>query len=490
MSYERYPTDAWSWRGTLIVVLTSWFAPLAVTAWLAPSTRTWVGLTMVSQATVSASLLLAAVVTYFHYRLSGTAPLGWLSASLALIATQSIALTGLRADQPGALAEGTAWMLVTDLLLVLAALALVPVAGRTEVRVDPLAAGLLTGLGVTGLHLLLVTHAPRIDPAGVPVALVASALGAAGLGVAVLGSRITALPPWMTRRLSVAIGLATLNRIQTCLPSENAVASALMTVTGVVAAVLLVSTAVAALRWAISEHGRRFLRLGERVAQMEALERDSRARMHEVTNTIAGIASASTLIHRGPDLPVVHRHRLEEMVEHETARLARLLAGKGGGNVVHPVGSAGAAQAPAEVVDLDRLLEPLVVAQEVVGNPVRWEPAGLCALGRPDEVAEAVSILLDNARKHGGGSSTCLETRRVGAAVEVVVADSGPGIHPEVAARLFDWAQRGPRSHGQGIGLHRARRLLAASGSRLRLERTAHGTTFVITLPVADRVAS
>ena len=53
--------------------------------------------------------------------------------------------------------------------------------------------------------------------------------------------------------------------------------------------------------------------------------------------------------------------------------------------------------------------------------------------------------------------------------------------------RLFSWGSRGRASGGQGIGLHRARRLLLEQGGTLELGEAPEdgGTTFVIRLPRA-----
>jgi signal transduction histidine kinase len=107
-------------------------------------------------------------------------------------------------------------------------------------------------------------------------------------------------------------------------------------------------------------------------------------------------------------------------------------------------------------------------------------------LARPDELAEAVSILLDNAARHAPGSEVVIGARETGDVVEIFVADSGPGVPSSAAERLFDWGYAGPGSDGQGIGLAVARQLLEDVGGYLRLEEFRPGAHFVLGFRRAD----
>ena len=108
-------------------------------------------------------------------------------------------------------------------------------------------------------------------------------------------------------------------------------------------------------------------------------------------------------------------------------------------------------------------------------------------MGDPDEVAEVVDVLLDNAAKHGVGLAEVSVTS-VDGVVEVSVTDEGTGICDSVAGgRLFDWGRKGATSQGQGIGLNIARGLAERQGGYLMLGGTEHtGTTFVLGLLAGD----
>ncbi len=65
---------------------------------------------------------------------------------------------------------------------------------------------------------------------------------------------------------------------------------------------------------------------------------------------------------------------------------------------------------------------------------------------------------------------------------EVTVHDSGPGIAPEAAARLFE-PFNSSKSDGMGIGLSISRTIVEAHGGQIWAERSHGGTTFGFTLP-------
>jgi two-component system, LuxR family, sensor kinase FixL len=69
--------------------------------------------------------------------------------------------------------------------------------------------------------------------------------------------------------------------------------------------------------------------------------------------------------------------------------------------------------------------------------------------------------------------------------VKISVADSGPGIAPEISAQLFEPFSTS-KAHGMGLGLAISRSLIEAGGGRMwrETEGVGRGTTFSFTLPV------
>ncbi|MGW5647929.1 ATP-binding protein [Saccharopolyspora sp. NPDC003752] len=104
----------------------------------------------------------------------------------------------------------------------------------------------------------------------------------------------------------------------------------------------------------------------------------------------------------------------------------------------------------------------------------------------PDASAAAVrqvlSVLLDNATTHGGGTVT-VAVREAGDVLAIDVSDEGPGIAPE-----DDPFTRRREGVGHGIGLALARNLTEAEGGRLWL-RIPAPPTFTLLLPIADAPA-
>ena len=93
-------------------------------------------------------------------------------------------------------------------------------------------------------------------------------------------------------------------------------------------------------------------------------------------------------------------------------------------------------------------------------------------------IRNAVEAMMETARRE-----LKLETRRLeDGMVEVVVADTGPGIAPEIADRLFTPFTTTKR-HGMGVGLSISRTIIEAHGGRLWAEpNPGGGTVFHLTL--------
>ena len=232
------------------------------------------------------------------------------------------------------------------------------------------------------------------------------------------------------------------------------------------------------MRRALAAYHKELRLLQESLAEAKAGVQGERELLHEVGSTLAGIATASRMIHEVDHIEPIRRQRLEAMVAAEFSRLERLMSDRG----------------PARTHDyaVDEVVEPLVVSHQARGRDVRWEPSGLYAVGDPDDLAEVVNILLENAASHGDGRIELL-VRPDADFVEVSCSDSGPGIAPEVRAEIFTSGVRGPDSDGHGYGLAIAQRLMSDAGGSLDVDdHRAPGATFVARIPRSevDRVPS
>ena len=127
---------------------------------------------------------------------------------------------------------------------------------------------------------------------------------------------------------------------------------------------------------------------------------------------------------------------------------------------------------------------------------------GLAALADPDAVRRILSNLFDNAAKYAPGAPPEVSVRTAGtarsessphrSAIEIVVADRGPGVPPGLEEKVFERFFRADdslarRANGSGIGLSLARGLARGMGGDLTYRpRPGGGAEFVLVLPSAE----
>jgi signal transduction histidine kinase/ActR/RegA family two-component response regulator len=102
---------------------------------------------------------------------------------------------------------------------------------------------------------------------------------------------------------------------------------------------------------------------------------------------------------------------------------------------------------------------------------------------------QVLTNLMGNAVKFTNSGSITLRVTRVADRVRLSVADTGLGITPQVAARLFQPFEQGDMSYtrrfgGSGLGLAISQRLLGLMGGTIVLDsQEGRGSTFTIDLP-------
>jgi signal transduction histidine kinase len=146
------------------------------------------------------------------------------------------------------------------------------------------------------------------------------------------------------------------------------------------------------------------------------------------------------------------------------------------------------AQTPlATLVDSTlRLLEPEAGARRV-GLAAHVAP-GATASVAPDKIERVLLNLLTNAVRHTpSDGSVAVRVEQLADGLLVRVEDTGEGLEPEAAERMFDrfWrADRARAGNGAGLGLAIARGLVEAHGGRIWAENGPHGGARVsFTLP-------
>ena len=96
-----------------------------------------------------------------------------------------------------------------------------------------------------------------------------------------------------------------------------------------------------------------------------------------------------------------------------------------------------------------------------------------------------LGLLANAAEATPRGGEVALAAAAADGVVELAVADSGPGVPPDLRARIFEpFFTTRPR--GTGLGLAVARHIVEAHGGRIDVgERAAGGARFTVRLPVA-----
>jgi two-component system C4-dicarboxylate transport sensor histidine kinase DctB len=148
--------------------------------------------------------------------------------------------------------------------------------------------------------------------------------------------------------------------------------------------------------------------------------------------------------------------------------------------------------APGEAAHAESILlaEALVAARmEIAPEAATWEdamsPVDLRVRAHTGLVSRLLHALYENAILASAPRAPTISTRACvdGDAVLVEVADDGPGVSPEIAARIFDPLVTG-RSGGSGLGLALARRIVAAHGGSIVLADSQAGACFRIRIPI------
>ncbi len=190
--------------------------------------------------------------------------------------------------------------------------------------------------------------------------------------------------------------------------------------------------------------------------------------------------------------------RYGEVIQKESGRLKELVeqilqfASANAGRVIHEREPIAAGRLIEEALELSR---PVIQA---AGCTVEKsiEP------GLPPVLADALALnhalqnLIANAVKYGAGQERWIGIFAANAAgprpaVEIRVADHGPGIPAEEQKHIFDPFFRGRRAldeqiHGTGLGLNLVRKIVDAHGGSIRVRsEEGRGAEFIVLIPAA-----
>jgi signal transduction histidine kinase len=202
----------------------------------------------------------------------------------------------------------------------------------------------------------------------------------------------------------------------------------------------------------------------DRVSRIQAKERRLAAdASHQLRTPLTALSMRLEEISEAADMATVKEEAAIALtqVERLTDVVQRLLTDSGEAR-------ADSAGAPTDI--------DLIIRQQIF----EWRPAfrsarrtmnvdgsrGLLAAATPGSFAQVLATLLENSLMHGAGPVT-IGTRTAGGSIVIEVSDEGPGVPPELGARVFERSVSGRAS--TGLGLFVARELAEADGGRLEL---------------------
>jgi signal transduction histidine kinase len=234
----------------------------------------------------------------------------------------------------------------------------------------------------------------------------------------------------------------------------------------------------------------RFGQMAERLREANELERNFLMRVsHELRTPLTAIRGHVGALREGLADDPESRAASLDVIAAEAGRLERLV-----GDVLDLAKlDARRFTVREEEVDMGRVLERAFAAfgEEARRRGIDYRQhanGGAVIYTDGDRVLQIISNLLANAfRWTPDGGRIDLELEAENGDVAVAVADSGPGISPEEAERIFRpfWSRDGG---GTGLGLAIAHELAHALGGRIELDSTVgRGSRFQFVLPAAPR---
>ena len=195
-----------------------------------------------------------------------------------------------------------------------------------------------------------------------------------------------------------------------------------------------------------------------------------------------------------PSLPALERERLGSQLD-EVQRLSKIVDGL----TLLTKADAGQITLNWQTVRLDELVRECAEDAQVLAQSgevqVKLEVCETATIsGDRHRLRQLLLNLADNAIKYNQPrGQVTLTLRRLDQEVEFTLANTGPGIPPELLPRVFDRFFRGDPSHsgtvdGCGLGLSIAQWIVAAHYGTLHITSKPHQlTTVVVRLPLENR---
>ncbi|MBK9925702.1 MAG: HAMP domain-containing protein [Anaerolineales bacterium] len=234
------------------------------------------------------------------------------------------------------------------------------------------------------------------------------------------------------------------------------------------------------------------------IARVQSSQRSQREFVanvsHELKTPLTSIQGfAQAILDNTADTPEA-RKQAAQIIYDESGRMHRMAL-----NLLDLARlEAGTADLTMTDVDMKALLENMVVkftpqAEKAnVTLQLQVPPNLPSVIGDGDRLSQVFTNLVDNALKFTpAGGQVTLSAKKVGAEMELSVADTGLGVPNEALSRLFDRfyqvdpSRAGGMAHGAGLGLAIVKEIVEAHGGKIGVRsQVGLGTTFTIHLPL------
>jgi two-component system NtrC family sensor kinase len=224
-----------------------------------------------------------------------------------------------------------------------------------------------------------------------------------------------------------------------------------------------------------------------RAEKMSALGRLVAGVAHELNNPLAVVMGYAQLMVKQQNLDETTRQEVRRIL-HEAERASKI--------VVDLLSFARPTEPQMVVVDLNQIVQNLLevrepdLAKHNIQLLARLSPTLPRTKADPFQVEQVLSNLVTNAihalSEHPGERTLEVDTEVDGFFIRVTVADSGPGIPPNLLEKIFEpfFTTKAP-GKGTGLGLPISRSILEEHHGRLRAEsEPGQGARFIIELPV------
>jgi two-component system OmpR family sensor kinase len=211
---------------------------------------------------------------------------------------------------------------------------------------------------------------------------------------------------------------------------------------------------------------------------------------HELRTPITAIRGFSELHRQGAVTGEKETSELIGRIENESKRMGSLVE-----DLLLLARLDQAREMESKPVDINKVVEDAVISARAAGpqHPVTFNSGSdeIFTLGDEQRIHQVVANLLANARAHTpAGTPITVSVRSTDSAIEIEVADKGPGLSAEDQKRIFERFYRADSSRvrtgpdGSGLGLSIVDAVMRAHGGSVSVKsEPGQGAIFTLHLP-------